>query len=297
MKKPSYKKVLRQGEIDFYSISLSIIPEINLLRSSPDKYIEHLMRDKSYLKGNVLYRPNQNPIRVNEGESVYDEAIEYLNNQEPVEELKTDRRLCLACQDHSQDIGEKGIFSNDGSKKEIMSQRLEKHLEWDYILCQLMDYCSKSAIEVVISLLICDGDPLRSNRKSLFRTDINYAGAWTSEHKNCESVSTIVFVGNVRNLNSLAPEIRDFIPNHIAKVEEERNNPKPRRFKTKFQLEDPDAPDNAVSYTTFKKIKLVEDRAKHCTQRLYTLSDGTQHIVEVFNNLKVRAKTEPKKSL
>lgn len=297
MKRPSYKKAVKQGEIDFYSLSLALIPEINLLRSSPEKYVEYLEKDKTFFKGNVLYRPNQGPIRIMEGESIYDDAIEFLKNQEPMEELKTDRRLCLACQEHSQDVGTKGILSNDGSKKESISQRLEKHLEWDYILCQLMDYGSKSAIEIVISLLICDGDPLRSNRKSIFRTDINYVGAWSSEHKDCESVTTIVLVGNIRNLNSLAPEIRDFIPNHIAKVEEERNNPKPRRFKTKFQLEDPNAPDNAVSYSTFKKIKLVDDRAKHCTQRVYTLSDGTQHIVEVFNNLKVRAKTEPKRSM
>lgn len=282
MKKPSYKKVVRQGEIDFYSLSLALIPEINLLRSNPEKYIEHLEKDKSYFKGNVIYRSNQNPVRVMEGESIYDEAIEFLKTQESIDELKSDRRLCLTCQEHSQDVGEKGMLSNDGSKKESMSQRLEKHLEWDYILCQLMDYGSRSAIEVVISLLVCDGDPLKSNRKSIFRTDIKYAGAWCSEHKDCESVTTIVLVGNVRNLNTLAPEIRDFIPNHIAKVEDERNNPKPRRFKTKFQLDDPNAPDNSISYTTFKKIKLVEDRAKHCIQRVYTLTDGTQHIVEVL---------------
>lgn len=295
MKKPNYKKAVKQGEIDFYSMSLSLIPEINLIRTFPEKYIIHLEKDKTFFKGNVLYRPNQNPIRIMEGEAVYDEAIEFLRNQEPLEEIKNDRRVCLACQEHCEDIGQKRILSNEGSKKESMSQRLEKHMEWDYIMCQLMDYGSTTAIEVIIALIIGDGDSLRTNRKSIFRPDINFGGAWTSEHKDVESVSTIVLLGNVRNLNSLAPEIRDFIPNHIAKAEEERKNPKPRRFKTKFQLEDPNAPDNAVSYSTFKKIKLVEDRAKHCTQRVYALSDGTQHIVEVFNNLKVRAKTEPKK--
>lgn len=295
MKKPNYKKQAKQGEIDFYTLSISIIPEINLVRSFPEKYVEHLVKDKTYFKGNMLCRPLQNPIRVMEGEAAYDEAIEFLRSQEPIEELKTDRRLSLTCQEHCEDIGPKGIINNDGSKKENMNQRLEKLLEWDYILCQLMDYGSRSPIEVVIALLVGDGDSLRTNRKSIFRTDLNYGGAWTTEHKDFDSVSTIVLVGNVRNLNSLAPEIRDFIPNHIAKAEEERNNPKPRRFKTKFQLEDPNAPDNAVSYSTIKKIKLVEDRAKHCTQRVYSLTDGTQHIVEVFNNLKIRAKTEPKK--
>ena len=64
-----------------------------------------------------------------------------------------------------------------------------------------------------------------------------------------------------------------------------------KKIKTKFQTEDPDAPDNAVNYTTYKTMKLVNDQAKHCTQRIYTLTDGTQHIVEVFDDLKLKVDT------
>ena len=38
-------------------------------------------------------------------------------------------------------------------------------------------------------------------------------------------------------------------------------------------------------------MKLVDGRAKHCTQRVYTLEDGTQSIVEIFDDLKVKCDT------
>lgn len=289
--KPKEKRLIE--DINFTELASNIIEEINLARSQPSKYIEILEADKGNFKENILYRPNEDPLRTQEGEAAHDEAINFLSKIEGLPELSTDSKLNLACKDHAEDIGSYGLYSHEGSNKENISQRVEKYAEWDFYLCQNLDFGARNAREIVILFITGDGDPTRTNRKNMFRANINFIGAASATHKESEVVSVIAYAGNVRELNTIAPEIRDFIPNHIKKVEEERKNPKPRKIKTKFQIEDPDAPDNAINYITFKKIKLVEDRAKHCNQRIYTLSDGSQHIVEVFDDLKVKAISKP----
>ena len=294
MKRPVYKDKEKKGDIDFDQLTTDIIKEINKVRADPYEYAEVVEKDKSYFKENILYRPYEDPLRTIEGEAAHDEAIEFLRSQEALEELEKNKLLSKACADHATDIGENGLYTHEGTNKENISTRLENYAEWDYVLCQNLDFGGRTAQEVVISLLTGDGDKQRTHRKNMFRNDIHFIGASCAAHKESEVVSVVAYAGNVRNLNTVAPEIKDFISNHIKKVEEEKSNPKPKKMKTKFQIEDPDAPDDAVNYTTYKKMKLVEDRAKHCTQRIYTLTDGTQHIVEIFDDLKVKADTSKK---
>lgn len=289
MKRPKYQDKQKKEGIDFEELATNLIKEINSVRANPQAYIDILEKDKSFLKENVLYRPDEDPLKTHEGEVAYDEAIEFLRNAKPLHELQASEHLSKASLDHANDIGESGAYSNEGSNKENISQRVEKHGEWDFVLCLNLDFGGRTAQEVVVSFITGDGDSSRTHRKNLFRDDIHFIGAGAHNHKEAEVVSVVTYAGNVRDQNTVAPEIKDFLKNHLKKVEEERLNPKPKKIKTKFQLEDPDAPDNAVNYITYKTMKIVDDIAKHCTQRLYTLSDGTQHIVEVFDDLKVRA--------
>lgn len=294
MRRPNYKDKDKKNEVDYEQLASDILDEINKARTSPNDYLEILKKNVEYLKDGILYLPDEDPLRTVEGEEAYNEAIEFLESVEPLEPLERNTYLNQAVSDHAHDIGESGEYSHEGSNKENISLRVEKYAEWDYVLCQNLDFGGKNAQEVVINLITGDGDKARTHRKNMFRTDIKFAGVASAHHKEAEVVSVIAYAGNVRELNSVAPEIENFIENHIKKVQEERNNPQPKKIKTKFQIEDPDAPDNAVNYTTHKTMKLVDDRAKHCTQRIYTLTDGTQHIVEVFDDLKIRADTSKK---
>lgn len=297
MKKPNYKdKQPKSEEQDVNQLAVNLVNEINVVRREPEKYIAILENDKTYFKDNILYRPNEDPLRTQEGPAAHDEAIEFLKTLSSLSELKLDNRLSLACNDHVLDIGKTGAISHEGSNKETISQRVEVYAEWDFVLCQNIDFGGKNVNEIIISFITGDGDPSRTHRKNLFRENINFIGAASGVHKETEICTVVAYAGNVRDLGSLAPEIKDFIPNHIRKLQEEKEKPKERQIKTKFQIEDPDAPSNAVSYQTFKKMKLVDGRAKHCTQRVYTLTDGTQHIVEIFDDLKVRCSTSQKKS-
>jgi len=280
-------------------LKTQIINEINSIRTNPEKYIEILEKDKEYFRENVLYRPNESPLRTQEGETAHQEAIKFLQEMQLVNRMDESSKksplehsniLSKAANDHVVDIGKSGAITHEGSNKETISDRVEVYGEWDYVLCQNIDFGGKNVNEIIISFITGDGDVNRSHRRNMFRDDIHFVGGASGSHKDTEVISVICFAGNVRELNTVAPEIINFIPNHIKKINEEKQNPS-KKIKTKFQIDDPDAPDSAVNYTTFKKMKLVEDRAKHCTQRIYTLEDGTQHIVEVFDDLKIRADT------
>jgi len=292
MKKPNYNKsVSKENDTNFGNLINDLFKEINKIRENPESFIEVLEKEKEYFKDEVIYRPNEDPLRTQEGVSAYDEAIEFLKEGQKLNPLVLDDRLSKACQDHVNDIGRTGAISHEGTKKETISDRVETYAEWDYVLCQNIDFGGKNVNEIIVSFITGDGDPNRTHRKNIFREDIAFVGLATGNHQDTEICTVVCFAGNVRDLGFVAPEVQNFISNHIKKLEEEKTNPKPKVIKTKFQVEDPDAPATAVSYTTFKKMKLVDGRAKHCTQRVYTLEDGTQHIVEVFDDLKIRCDT------
>ena len=73
----------------------------------------------------------------------------------------------------------------------------------------------------------------------MFRADINFIGTASSAHKEAEVCTAVVYAGNARDLNTVAPEVKNFLSNHMKKIEEEKKNPKPKKIKTKFQIEDP----------------------------------------------------------
>lgn len=278
------------SEIDFSKIENELIDEINKLRQNPGEFITRLEQEIELIKDDILYRPNEIPLKLEEGVHAYREAIEFLKLQKKLNPLKLDQRLSNACLDHVVDLGLSGSFSTEGTNKESISIRVEKYLEWDYILCQNMDFGGKNSNEIIMSFITGDGDQKRVQRENIFRENIEFIGLSSGKHKECEIITVVVFAGNVRNLGSSSNELNNYISNLLIKAENERSNPQQKPIKTKFQIEDQDAPSNAISYITYKKIKLIDGRAKHCTQKCYTLSDGTQHIVEIFEDLKVKCK-------
>lgn len=270
MKRPKYKdKEIKSGEIDFNEVTNSVIKEINILRSDPHKYVELLERDKSYMKDSILYRPEEDPLKTQEGESAYDEAIEVLLNQELLNELNKDTDLCRACEDHCKDIGELGLFTQNGSNGETVVHRVEAYIEWDNILCQCIEFGSITAQEIVMSLITCDGDPSRVNRKNLLRNDISFIGVSSAHHKNCEILTVVMFAGEIREKCVQSTFIQEYrVP--------ELNT------KTELQGEDLDAPNQALTSLQIECEKEIEAKLCKYIQKVYTMKDGTNHIIEIY---------------
>ena len=54
-----------------------------------------------------------------------------------------------------------------------------------------------------------------------------------------------------------------------------------KKTKTRFQLEDQDAPDDTQSVKITKDMNIYEGKKHKVTKKFYGLSDGTQHVVEI----------------
>ena len=273
------------NESHLRSLETGIVEEINSIRENPSAYIEKLETDLTYIKDNVIHRPGEDAIRLKEGDLAFKEAIEFLKKQDPVDKLVLDDRLSHACRDHCDNLGAKGLFSNEGSDNKTVFDRLNAYCEWDYTCHQNIDFGSRNARELLVSLLTCDGDSTRTYRAHLFSNNVHFIGVASNTHKESGVCTALCYVGNVRDLGSESPECADFVKNHM-----ENKNIVPKRIKNSFQIDDPDAPDNAISFTTLKSVKLVNGRAKRCVQKVYTLTDGTKHINELLEDIKIYKK-------
>ena len=60
-----------------------------------------------------------------------------------------------------------------------------------------------------------------------------------------------------------------------------KNSAAQKDFKNDFQEDEPYAPDNTVSLKIIKKNKNIGGKNKKITQKIFTLDNGAQHIVEI----------------
>ncbi len=279
--------------IDFVELTNQILIEHNKIRVDPRSYIPYLEAQKQLLKDKILYRPNEVPIETNEGQFAYEEAIEFLKKQKPLETLTHDERIAKACMDHAGDLGKKGLVSHDSSHGKSVSERIEAYCEWEECCAENLDFGTKTGRDVIISLLIDDGVEDRGHRENMFKEGVKFIGIACTMHKEYETVIVINYVGGIRDLGKpfFDPKTYKYeFPKDLAtnidsedfhfneKKEEKTINKIP---KNSFQLADEDAPNGTVSCKTIKNLGLFEGRVRRTTKKIYTLENGKQHIVEV----------------
>ena len=88
------------------------------------------------------------------------------------------------------------------------------------------------------------------------------------------------FAGGVRDKDKPFYDYSNYkyqYPEDLSK----KSEPKPKKIKNNYQLDDEDAPDDTVSVKVIKQTKLFNGKVHRVTKKLYTLSDGSTKIVEV----------------
>lgn len=270
---------------DYQLLAKQIFNEHNKVRENPKCYIPLLEETLSFYKDNIFSRPGEDSIQTVEGKEAVEEAIAFLYKKEPVPALTIDQKLTRACKDHIEDIGPKGMTTHESSYLDPVtksalnvSDRIEKYAEWDIICCENIDFGNKNAKDVIITMIIDDGLKDRPHRRNLFHPDIRYMGVAVGAHRDWELISVINYVGNVRNIGDESPYMKTYINDIYKKAEERKNNPKPLNA---FQEDDFDAPDNTTGKTVIKTTKKVKGKTKKITKNIYSLTDGTQHVVEI----------------
>ena len=196
-------------EIRINSYKRHLIEELcnehNKLRKNPEIYIEPLKKVLNLIRRNkILHLQDERPFKTIEGKVAVLEAINYLSNIPKTLVEKLSNRLFimsdylnLASLDHAEDIGFSGSTSHIGSDNSHMNDRVEKYCFWSGGLAESIDFGTKHAQNIMLKLLICDGDKNRTQRKYIFDPGFIYFGAGFCQHlkyKRCSVISYAAFI-------------------------------------------------------------------------------------------------------
>jgi hypothetical protein len=276
----SLNKNQKKQEVDYDGLAMQIIDEHNKVRTDPHSYLEKLSNCLNFFKGEKLFhKPGEEAIETYEGKPAFYEAIEFLKRQKPVGLLTHDDRLSLACKDHVKDIGPLGLATHESSDGRNVSDRIEKYAEWDGTCTENIDFGSKLAEDIIINFLVDDGISERLHRKNLFNPGVKYIGVSCGDHKEFLHFTVVNYIAGIRNIGDSSPDTTNFITDYLKQAEEKKLNP--NKTKNPFQEDDPDAPDNTISVKIVKTTKVIKGKPKKITRKIYSLSDNTQHIVEI----------------
>jgi len=172
-----------------------VLSEINYAREHPQDYAELLRDYRRHFDGHVLYLPGDpNGVITNEGLDAVDEAIDFLDRQEPLPPLSRGDLLVLAAQDHADDQGMSGA-SGHASRNGMSPGDRVKRRGGDIYVGEGIWYGSGDAGAVVRSLIVDDGVRSRGHRALLFQADFRFAGVGCGTHRRFGNICVVDFSG------------------------------------------------------------------------------------------------------
>lgn len=269
---------MTEKSIDFTQKALDLFNEQNKVRKDPKSYVAKLQKWLPKFREKTLYLLSENPMKTFEGKEAVEEAIAFLKKQNPLPELIWSKELSMAARDHVEDIGGKGLTTHEGSNDETVSNRIERYCEWDSACAETIDFGFTDLENVIMNIIVDDGVNERFQRMNMFSPTFKYVGIAMGKHRDLNVSCVFVYTKGVRDLGKPSNDGINYIQDYIQKTFY-RKNPK-----NAFQEEDLDAPDDTVSVKIIKTKKVIGGKTKRITQKIYTLVDKTQHIIEIEEN-------------
>ena len=128
-----------------------------------------------------------------EGSQAVFEAIEFLKNQERiVEKQRWSNRMLECSKNHAIDLGDKGVISHSSGRDNLRTKdRLKQYGGIVGCYGENISVFCKTAKEVMIQLLIDDGNKSRGHRTNIFKTDFKVLSCFSGPHKEYENVTVI----------------------------------------------------------------------------------------------------------
>ena len=197
--------------------------EHNKLRKNPECYILILKKVLNLIRrSNILHLKDERPFKTIEGKEAVLEAINYLSSI-PKSLIKTLSNrllkvsdfLCQASLDHAKDIGINGTCSHIGvNDNSHINNRVEKYCDWKGGLAESLDFGTTDIQNIMIKLLICDGDKKRCQRNYIFDPGFIFFGAGYFQHIKYKRCSVISYAGYIQPKNANFSE-KELICNYL----------------------------------------------------------------------------------
>jgi len=169
----------------------AVVQELSDARVNPRAYARHLLELRNCFEGTLWKRPGRTPLRTEEGQDAYDEAIDFLEAARPVGPLRFNEGLARAARLHARDLGPRGALEHVGSDGSRLSDRLNRLGTWHGLIAENISTLEEDPRQVVIQLLVDDGVPSRGHRQTIFNPDLHQAGVGSAPHRDYQVVTVI----------------------------------------------------------------------------------------------------------
>ena len=178
-------------------IKKEVIYETNRIRTNPKAYIPILEKYLENFDDNILTRPDKNEcIETQEGPKAYKEAIEFLKNQKPINEIEFDEEASKVAEEYAKKLSNSGE-DEQGEDETHIEERVEKYLDYDFAISECIDFGGSTGIEVIVNLLVDDGVKLRTHRENLFSNKFQYYGVAVASHPEYDYCTVIDYFGDI----------------------------------------------------------------------------------------------------
>lgn len=165
-----------------YPTDRQIRDELNFARTKPHAYADELREYRSLFEGNIVYLPGDDiGIRTVEGVRAVDEAIAFMEKQQPLPPLADSAILAQAAHAHARDQGPQGSIGHTSSDGSRPGQRVVRHGGGRFV-SETISYGRASARDVVRQLIVDDGVKSRGHRWIIFQEEMRFVGSACGYH-------------------------------------------------------------------------------------------------------------------
>lgn len=183
----------------------NIILEINKVRSDPQKYADLYIKPMlGYFEDYIYREPGKERKITQEGIISVEECYNVLSNMQDVGILKPEKGLSLGARDHVKDIGVIGVTGHTGTDGSRPADRIMRHMRGDsllegFVINENIAYSHNSSHEIIVALLIDDGEPERGHRNSMLHPLFREIGVATGVHKRYGTMCVIEFANGYKS--------------------------------------------------------------------------------------------------
>jgi len=184
-----------------------LFAEHNIARTTPSVYADTLAQLLPYFRSaTVLDLPGSTDLRMEEGKSAFEEAIDFLREQRPLAPLTTlSRGLTQAAKDHVADSGA-GLVSHTGTDGSSPFDRMSRYGTWTGTAGENLMFGGKGgpvtlakfdfitpARSVMLSLIVDDGVADRGHRVAIYNPRFRVVGIASGAHSEYGTMTAISY--------------------------------------------------------------------------------------------------------
>ncbi|HJV40965.1 CAP domain-containing protein [Caulobacter sp.] len=158
----------------------AVLAELNYVRANPAAYARELRRAPDWMF------EQEEPGAV-------EEALDFLERQQPLPPLKGDRRLDAAAREHAEGQGARGEVGHGAAGS--LGRRLRENGIYAGLSAENISYGYDDARAVVRQLIIDSRVAGRGHRRNIFSTGYSAAGVACGAHRQWGSMCVIDFAG------------------------------------------------------------------------------------------------------